>query len=73
MQYDLAFSLYIVALRHIGANISGSFLNLIPVFGLAGAVLFLNETLTMLQLIGNGMTIIAIAIVNVEHLKTRKP
>ncbi|MGB0689423.1 MAG: hypothetical protein ACPH74_04100 [Candidatus Puniceispirillum sp.] len=41
--------------------------------GLAGAVLFLNETLTMLQLIGTGMTIIAIALVNVEHLKTRKP
>jgi len=62
-----------VALRHIGANISGSFLNFFPVFGLAGAVLFLNETLTMLQLTGTGMTIIAIALVNVEHLKTRKP
>jgi drug/metabolite transporter (DMT)-like permease len=73
VQYALAFSLYMVALRHIGANISGSFLNLIPVFGLTGAVLFLNETLTMLQLIGTGMTIIAVALVNVEHLKTNKP
>jgi drug/metabolite transporter (DMT)-like permease len=52
IQYALAFSLYMRALRSISANVAGSFLTLVPLFGLGGAILFLHETLSLLQAIG---------------------
>ncbi len=69
VQYAFAFSLYITALRTISANHAGSFLNLIPIFGLTGAFLFLHETLSLLQLAGAAVTVIAVTIINFSSAK----
>lgn len=66
VQYALAFSLYISALRTISANYAGSFLNLIPLFGLASAFVFLHEKLSLSQLTGAAITVIAITYINLR-------
>ncbi|MFC5356541.1 DMT family transporter [Azospirillum himalayense] len=63
LQYALAFSLYMLALRAISANVAGSFLNLTPVFGLAIAFLFLGETLSPVQLTGTAVTLAAVIMI----------
>ena len=72
VQYAFAFSLYIAALRTISANHAGSFLNLVPVFGLAAAFLFLHETLSWLQLTGAAVTVIAVTSINLSAGNTDK-
>ena len=67
VQYALAFSLYISALRTISANYAGSFLNLIPLFGLTGAFVFLHEKLSLLQLAGAAITVIAVTYINLRE------
>ena len=57
VQYALAFSFYLFAMRGIGASVAGAFLNLIPVIGLLGAFLCFRETLTSVQLAGIFITI----------------
>ena len=64
VQYALAFSLYLTALTTLSANYAGSFLNLIPLFGLAGAFLFLNEVLSFPQLIGAVISVAAVTLIN---------
>ncbi|MGR3913685.1 MAG: DMT family transporter [Gammaproteobacteria bacterium] len=64
VQYALAFWLYIAALARIDANHAGSFLNLIPLFGLAGAFVFLGERMSWLQLCGAVVTVCAVAAIN---------
>ena len=66
VQYALAFSLYITALKTISANYAGSFLNLVPLFGLVGAFLFLHETLSLPQLAGAAVTILAVTYINLR-------
>ncbi len=66
VQYAFAFSLYLAALRTLSANHAGSFLNLIPVFGLAAAFLFLHETLSLLQLTGAMVTVLAVTAINMR-------
>ena len=57
VQYALAFTFYMQALRSIPANTAGAFLTLTPVFGLAGAYVFLQEALSPTQLIGAAATL----------------
>lgn len=64
IQYGIAFSLYMYALSRIPANLAGSFLNLIPVFGLSIAFLALGETLSLIQLVGACTTILALTLIN---------
>lgn len=52
VQYALAFAFYLAAMRSISASLAGTFLYLTPVVGLAGAVIFLDEKFTALQLTG---------------------
>ena len=66
VQYALAFSLYMAALRTVSANTAGSFLNLVPLFGLAGAFVFLREELSIVQLVGAAVTIVAVMLINLE-------
>ena len=53
-----------VALRTISANIAGSVLSLVPLFGLAGAFLFLGEELSRVQLLGAAVTLVAVTLIN---------
>jgi len=66
VQYALSFSLYMKALRTITANMAGSFLILIPLFGLAGGFLFLHEKLSAFQLMGAALTIGAVTLLNLK-------
>ncbi len=60
VQYALAFSFYMAALKTIHANVAGSYLNLVPIFGIAGATLFLGELISMQQLVGAAITLAAV-------------
>jgi drug/metabolite transporter (DMT)-like permease len=65
VQYALAFFLYLTALRDLRASQAALYLTLIPVFGVAGAALFLGEAMTGIQLLGAGMIIGALVLLNV--------
>ncbi len=57
VQYAVAFSLYMFALRSVSANVAGTFLNLTPIFGIIGAILFLGEGFSFAQGVGSAVTI----------------
>jgi drug/metabolite transporter (DMT)-like permease len=69
VQFALAFSLYMKALSAVSANLAGSFLNLTPVFGLAGAFVFLREQFSILQMAGAALTIVSVTLISLggEH------
>ncbi|HEY9802576.1 MAG TPA: DMT family transporter [Leptolyngbyaceae cyanobacterium] len=67
VQYALAFWLYLTALKNLPAKIAALFLTLIPVFGVGGSYLFLNEKLVVSQLIGG--ILIMLAVFSVPFLK----
>jgi drug/metabolite transporter (DMT)-like permease len=64
LQYAISFWLYLVAMRQLRPSVAGSILNLIPVVGLAAAYLFLDEKLSMAQLAGAAVTVIALILVS---------
>ncbi len=63
VQYALAFWLYLVGLRHLPVSVAGLFLTLTPLFGVAGGMLFLEESATALQLLGAALILGAVATV----------
>lgn len=67
VQYALAFTLYMAALKTIHANVAGSYLNLVPIFGIAGAALFLGELISMQQLAGAAITLAAVTWMSLER------
>jgi probable blue pigment (indigoidine) exporter len=62
--YGLAFLFYVSGLRRTYAARAGSFLTLIPVFGLAFSALLLGERFTPVQLVGAVVVIIAMIILS---------
>ena len=70
VQYALAFTLYMMALRRIPANTAGAFLTLTPVFGLVGATLFLHETLSATQAMGAAATLYFVWRISREAMMT---
>ena len=60
VQYALAFWFYLVGLKTLSPSVAALFLALVPVFGISGAVLFLNEPLMALQGIGAALVVTAI-------------
>lgn len=58
LQYALAFLLYLIALQRLPVSQAAFYVGLIPVFGVASAVLVLGDRLTVLQGIG-GVLVIA--------------
>src|SRR6266511_3934717 len=66
--YALAFWFYIVGLQRAPASLAGLFLNLIPIFGLGEAYLFLRERLAPAQWLGALVILAAVvAIVRLQH------
>lgn len=57
LYYALAYWLYLYALRTMRASVAGSFFNLIPVFGVIGSFLILDERLTILQWLGAALIV----------------
>jgi drug/metabolite transporter (DMT)-like permease len=58
--YALAFWFYIVGLKKIPASLAGFFLNLIPIFAVGGAYLFLGERLAAVQWAGVALILVAV-------------
>lgn len=63
MQYALAIWLYLLGMKTLPAGIASLFLALIPVFGVAGAMVFLGETLAPLQWGGCALVIGAVLLI----------
>jgi probable blue pigment (indigoidine) exporter len=62
MYYALAFWFYLSALRQVAAPVAGSFLTLVPVFGVAAA-LVVGESLTIRQWIGAALVVASVAVI----------
>ena len=60
IQYACAFLCYLNAIQEIPATQAASFLMLIPVFGVAGACLFLGEQPSLMQFIGGILILVAL-------------
>ena len=63
LYYGVAFWFYLHGLRTCSPGVAGLFINLVPVFGITAATLFLDERLTTRQWIGVALTICAITAV----------
>ncbi len=62
MYYALAFWFYLSALRHVEASIAGSFLTLVPVFGVAAAMVT-GERLDIRQWVGAALVVGSVAVI----------
>jgi drug/metabolite transporter (DMT)-like permease len=62
VQYALAFWLYLIGLRRLSASTAALFLTLIPIFGLSGGMMFLGETIQILQAVGALIIVSAVAL-----------
>ena len=72
LYYALAFWFYLHGLKRVGAVFAGVFINLVPVFGVASAYLFLHEQLLRMQWLGAGMILCAVVLIALwQAYKTR--
>jgi len=62
LYYGLAFWLYLTGLRQVSASVAGSFITLVPVFGVAAGYL-VGERLTARQWVGAVVVVIAMAVI----------
>lgn len=60
LYYAAAYWLYITALRSVPAALAGSYFNVIPIFGVGLAVVFLGETLSPVQWAGAAAILISV-------------
>jgi drug/metabolite transporter (DMT)-like permease len=60
LYYAAAYWLYITALRSVPAAVAGTYFNLIPVFGVGLAYVFLGERLVPIQWVGAAAIVIAV-------------
>lgn len=67
VQYGLAFWLYLIGLKYLKPATAGLWLTLTPVFGIAGAFLWLGEIPTMLMLTGTAIILTALITTRKEH------
>jgi len=61
--YALAFWFYLQGLARVRASMAGVFINLIPIFGIGGAHLFLGERLSAVQWLGAGAILMSVFII----------
>jgi drug/metabolite transporter (DMT)-like permease len=59
--YALGFWFYITGLKRTPASLAGFFINLVPVFGVTGAYLFLSERLGTIQWVGAILILFSVA------------
>jgi drug/metabolite transporter (DMT)-like permease len=63
LYYGAAFWLYLTGLRHVPAAWAGLFINLIPVFGVAAGIRFLDERLSPRQWLGAALILTTMSLV----------
>lgn len=68
LYYGLAFWLYLTALRGASASVAGSFITLVPVFGVAGGYA-VGERLTDRQWVGAAVVVVAMVLVAVQQAR----
>jgi drug/metabolite transporter (DMT)-like permease len=73
LYYAVGFWLYLTGLRRVPAMVAGLFINLIPVFGIAGGYLLLDERLTTRQWIGAAAVIAAVCAATLLRPKPDDP
>ena len=66
LYYGLAFWFYLAGLRQVSAPVAGSFITLVPVFGVAGGYV-VGERLTAGQWMGAAVVVAAVAVVAVRQ------
>ncbi|MBS3947130.1 MAG: DMT family transporter [Dethiobacter sp.] len=62
----VAYFLYLFALKALGAATVTIFINLIPVFGVLGGAVVLNETLLAGQLLGGAVVLLGVSLVTIS-------
>jgi len=70
LYYGVAFWLYLAGLKQLTASVAGSFLPLVPVFGVTGA-LFVGEQLSGRQWIGAAIVLAAVAAIARMQMERR--
>lgn len=65
--YALAFWFYITGLKDTPASVAGLFFNLIPIFAVGGAYLFLGEQLAPVQWLGAALILAAVVAIAHRH------
>ena len=73
LYYGLAFWFYVTGIARTNANIAGLSINLVPVFGLIGAVLLLGESVELRQGLGSVVTVAAVVAAGTVAYSTREP
>jgi drug/metabolite transporter (DMT)-like permease len=63
VNYALPFVLYLAALRHLSLAVAAPYLASIPVFGVLGAATVLGERITVMQVVGAAVVVLALAAV----------
>ena len=72
LYYAVAFWFYIAGLRRVSATEAGTFLNLIPIFGVAAGHLFLAERLSGRQWIGAVLIVISVGAISRSYGRGRE-
>lgn len=67
----VCYLLYMYVLRRLDVTVTTLYLNLVPIIGVSGGYLILNEQIMPSQLVGGGLTLIAIIIANCEKTPSR--
>lgn len=68
----LGYWFYMYSLKHLDVTVTTIYLNLVPVVGVAGGYLFLQESVLPIQMIGGVLTLLAIFVVNLEVILDSK-
>jgi len=69
--YGLAFWFYLAGLQRVRASEAGVFINLVPLFALAGAYFLLGETLLPAQWLGSGLVLAAVVGLSLQTAASR--
>ena len=63
----IAFNWYYEGIQTIGAGQAAVFINLVPMFAIIFGIIFLQETLSVAILLGGGLVILGVSLVNRQH------
>ena len=66
----LSYFLYNYSLRHLGLSTVSVYINLIPVVGVIGSVLYLKENLYPIQIVGGLVVLLSLFLVNQKRTET---